>query len=236
MSPSPDIRTAHGHRPFQTDWPDTVSGPFRLAVEPVGRHHRPLLTLECALRHRLLLAVLALGVSACGGASEPLAPTTTDNVVTTTTSTTTTTVSPTTSTTESPTTTTTRPAAPPVSSSIVAGEDPDVDDIVLAFQIAFDSVSGFELKAAYIDDPTGLEGTVTKYLSTGDSMGGISVNPTDVVIEGDTATVTYDLLFGGNPTYPDLTGTAVKTSDGWKVPRSQFCSLMSSARVGCPSL
>ena len=53
----------------------------------------------------------------------------------------------------------------------------------------------------------------------GDSFGGVSVEVAAVTVEGDAAEVSYDLLFGGNPTYPDLSGTAVLTDDGWKVPR-----------------
>ena len=117
---------------------------------------------------------------------------------------------------------------------IVAGADAEVDAVVLAYTVALDSVSTYEEKVPYIDDPSGLEDTVAEYLKTGESMGGIGVLPTAVAIDGDTAVVTYDLLFGGNPTYPDLTGDAVKTADGWKITRAGFCSLMSSARVGCP--
>ncbi len=99
--------------------------------------------------------------------------------------------------------------------------------------MAFDSTSPFEEKAPYIEDPTGLEEVVAKYLETGESFGGIEVVATAVDIAGDEATVSYDLYFSGNPTYPNLQGTAVKTADGWKVPRTVFCGLMASARVPC---
>ncbi len=187
-----------------------------------------------------LSALLVAGVlllSACGGgddvaADTTVAPTTTTAPTTTQPPATTTTAAPTTTlattTTASPTTTTAAPGG------IVAGEDPDVDAIVLAYSIAFDSESDFATKSAYIDDPAGLEETVDAYLAVGDSFGGVSVEVAAVTVEGDAAEVSYDLLFGGNPTYPDLSGTAVLTDDGWKVPRTVFCSLMSAARVGCP--
>jgi hypothetical protein len=117
----------------------------------------------------------------------------------------------------------------------VAGEDADVDAIVTAYAVAFDSESDYAAKAPYIDDPSGLEDTVARYLTTGETMGGIDVLVTAVAVNGSEADVTYDLLFNGNPTYPDLSGSALLTDDGWKVPRGVFCSLMSSARVGCPS-
>jgi hypothetical protein len=175
----------------------------------------------------MVILTLALVAGACGsdeaadaGASAP---------DTTLAATTTTTAAPATTTTTTAPTTTTIAAG-----GIVAGEDLEVDAIVLAYTIALDSVSTFEEKSPYIDDPSGLEETVAGYLETGTSMGGISVLPSAVAIDGDTAVVSYDLLFGGNPTYPDLTGDAVKTADGWKITRAGFCSLMSSARVGCP--
>jgi hypothetical protein len=119
--------------------------------------------------------------------------------------------------------------------AIVPGEDPDVDEVVMAYTIAFDSTSGYEAKAPYIEDPTGLEETVASYLEIGTAMGGVGVSVTGVEIDGDTAAVSYDLLFNGNPTYPDLSGSAVRTAEGWQIPRDVFCGLMSSARVGCPS-
>lgn len=175
-------------------------------------------------RLALLILVMVLVTAACGGSEADVAA-----------STTTTPEGPTTTTTRAPATTrTAAPTTTMVAEGVVAGEDPEVDAIVLAYTIALDSVSSYEEKAPYIDDPSGLEETVAKYLETGESMGGIGVAVSAVGIDGETASVTYDLLFGGNPTYPDLTGPAVKTADGWKITREGFCSLMSSARVGCP--
>ena len=176
-----------------------------------------------------LLVALALVASACGGTAEAeVGETTTTTAAATTTTEATTTTTEATTTTAAPTTTTTE------ASGIVEGEDPEVDAVVLAFTTALDSVTPYEDKAPFIDDPEGLEDTVAQYLATGESMGGIAVAVSAVAIDGDTAVVTYDLLFGGNPTYPDLSGDAIKTADGWKITRAGFCSLMSSARVGCP--
>jgi hypothetical protein len=181
----------------------------------------------------MVILALALVAAACGSDEAADAGGATDTTV----AATTTTVAPATTTTTT-TTTTTAPAETTTTvaeaGGIVAGEDPEVDAVVLAYTIALDSVSTYEEKVPYIDDPSGLEDTIAEYLKTGESMGGIGVLPTAVAIDGDAAVVTYDLLFGGNPTYPDLTGDAVKTAEGWKITRAGFCSLMSSARVGCP--
>ena len=128
-------------------------------------------------------------------------------------------------------TTTTTEAAPV---GIVPGEDPDVDAVVLAYTIALDSVTDFEEKAPYVEDSADLEETVAEYLTNGQFVGGVGVLPTEVVIDGDTAVVTYDLLFGGNPAHPDRAGDAIKIDDTWKVTRESFCALMVLARGSCP--
>lgn len=172
-------------------------------------------------RVMLLLVVLAVSVGACSGSD------TSESDATTVSSSTSTTAAPTTTV---PATTTTVADA----GAIVPGEDADVDAVVLTYQIVFSSETGYEEKAPYIDDPSGLEQTVADYQETGESMGGVELVPTSVTINGDSADVTYDLLFGGTPTYPDLAGDAVLIEDTWKITRDMFCSMMASARVGCP--
>jgi hypothetical protein len=97
----------------------------------------------------------------------------------------------------------------------------------------FSSETTYEEKAPLLDDPTGLEDTVLKYIETGESMGGVALAAKEITVDGSVATVIYDLLFGGAPTYPDLTGDAVLIDGTWKVTREMFCSIMTSARVGC---
>ena len=82
----------------------------------------------------------------------------------------------------------------------------------------------------HLEDPEGLEETVAQYRTTGESMGGVELFPTSVTIDGDTAAVTYDLLFGGTPIYPDLSGDAVLRDGTWMITRNMFCATMASAR------
>lgn len=152
--------------------------------------------------------------------AEPAVPTSTTTVPATTTTPPTTTVASTTTTT---------------TGGIVAGEDPDVDGVVLTYQIVFSSDTTYDEKAPYIVDPTGLEETVATYQETGESMGGIALAPTAITINSEVAEVQYDLLFGGTPTYTDLSGDAVLVDGVWMVTREMFCGMMTSARVGCPS-
>jgi hypothetical protein len=173
-----------------------------------------------------LIAVLAIA-TACGGESA----TTTTSVATTTTAS-----EPSTTTTAETTTTTLAETATTASAEpIVPGEDPEVDAIVAVYAVAFDSSTSFEEKAAVLVDPAGLEDTVAAYATTGESVGGVTTEVNAVVIDGETAEVTYTLMFAGNPTYPGLQGDAVSTEDGWKISRDMFCGIMTSARVGCPT-
>ena len=132
-------------------------------------------------------------------------------------------------------TTTAAPATTTTAGGIVAGEDPDVDAVVLTYQIVFSSATTYDEKAPYLVDPTGLEETVAQYGETGESMGGVELAPRSVTIDGDVAEVQYDFLIGGTPTYPDLSGDAVLVDGVWKVTREMFCGIMTSARVGCPT-
>jgi hypothetical protein len=169
-----------------------------------------------------LLGLLALLVASCGddgsdGAATTEAPSTTAApAATTTTEATTTTISE--------------------EMGIVPGLDPDVDEIVAVYDIVFSSETTYEEKVPYIVEPEGLEATVDDYMATGTAMGGVTVVVRDVAVDGDTAEVSYDLILGGNPTYPDLTGDATLTDEGWKVSREMFCGLMASARAVCPEV
>lgn len=171
-----------------------------------------------------LLAVLALVATACASETEPAATTAPSSTTTTSTTSTTTTLPPSTTTTTLAATTTEDPTS-----------EADKEAITAAYEIVFSSETSYDEKAPLIDDPSGLEETVLKYQETGESMGGVSLAATKITVDGDTAEVIYDFMFGGTPTYPDLTGDAVQVDGTWKISRTMFCSIMSSARVGCPA-
>jgi hypothetical protein len=173
----------------------------------------------------LLAAALTLVAAACSSATETATPEPAQVTTSSTTTTTTTTTLPpsTTTTTMAPTTT-----ADPTSEA-------DKEAISSTYEIVFSSETPFDEKAPLIDDPSGLEETVLKYQETGESMGGVSLVARKITVDGDSAKVIYDFLFGGTPTYPDLTGDAVRVDGTWKVSRAMFCSIMANARVGCPA-
>jgi hypothetical protein len=111
----------------------------------------------------------------------------------------------------------------------------DQEAISIAYEVVFSSETTYEEKTPYLEDPSGLEDTVLKYQETGETMGGVSLAATKITVNGTVAEVIYDFLFAGTPTYPDQVGDAVLIGETWMITRDMFCSIMASARVGCPS-
>jgi len=130
---------------------------------------------------------------------------------------------------------TTTVATPATTLPFGPASEEDAAEIIALYELVFSSDTTYEEKAPLIDDPSGLEETVAKYSETGESLGGVGLEAKTITVSGDLASVTYDLLFSGNPTYPDLTGDAIRVDGAWLVTREMFCSIMTSARVGCPS-
>jgi iron complex transport system substrate-binding protein len=113
--------------------------------------------------------------------------------------------------------------------------DDDAQAAADAWSAVFDSTFAFDDKAEHLEDAAALQATVESYAAAGSAMGGISLDPTDVVIEGDSATVTYDVLFGGTAAYTAQTGTLTRIDGVWTVAKAEFCSFMASARNPCPA-
>ncbi len=104
-----------------------------------------------------------------------------------------------------------------------------------AWATVFDSTLGYDAKAAHLEDAEALAATVESYTAAGDAMGGISLVPTAATIDGETATVIYDVLFGDAAAYEDLDGEVSLVDGVWVVSRAEFCGFMASARNNCPS-
>jgi iron complex transport system substrate-binding protein len=136
------------------------------------------------------------------------------------------------------------PATVVPSSSLLADAEPtgtaadggdDEQAAADAWSLVFDSTVGFDDKAAYLEDAEALRSTVESYTAGGGAMGGITLTPNRIEIEGDVATVTYDVLFGGNAAYTSLEGEISRVDGVWTVSRAEFCTFMASARNACPS-
>jgi iron complex transport system substrate-binding protein len=127
-------------------------------------------------------------------------------------------------------------AATPGPSSPAGGADDGGDEEAAAAEawtLVFDSTVSFDDKARFMADVTALEGTVEAYNAAGESFGGIGLVPTEVVVNGLFAEVTYDVNFGENSAYSNQTGRATLVDGVWRVSRDEFCGFMSSARVSC---
>ena len=109
----------------------------------------------------------------------------------------------------------------------------DEATVAAAWAAVFDSTVGFDGKAANLEGADELADTIEAYTAAGESFGGINLAPTAVVIDGDAATITYDVYFGENPAYSELVGEMSLVDGVWTVSRDEFCSFMTSARVGC---
>jgi iron complex transport system substrate-binding protein len=115
-----------------------------------------------------------------------------------------------------------------------AGEEIE-GDAGAAWAKVFDSNVPYADKAAHIEDAAVLQATIEAYTTAGETMGGITLTPTDVAVHGATATVTYDVLFGGTVAYSALEGSISLIDGTWVVGRDEFCGFMASARNACPA-
>lgn len=123
--------------------------------------------------------------------------------------------------------------AEPGTSGDALGEDEQA--AADAWSLVFDSNVGYDDKAPYLAGAETLRDTIESYTTAGEAMGGITLEPTRVVVDGDTATVTYDVMFGGTAAYTSLDGEIARVDDVWTVSRDEFCTFMASARNACPS-
>jgi len=201
------------------------------------------------MRRLITLAAAATFVlAACGGDDDDATTDTTSGAVTTappaTTAAADTTAAPATTaapgTTAAPDTTaavtpSVAPATTTGGAGYVVGADPQADAAALAWTTALDSARPFEEKAPFIEGAAELRATIDAYGTTGTQLGGITIVPTDVVVAGPVATVTYDIHFAGQPAYGDQTGVVTLTDGTWIVGRDQFCAFMALARGACPA-
>jgi len=114
----------------------------------------------------------------------------------------------------------------------LTAEEQEVAD---AWALVFDSTVGFDAKAPHMEDADALQSTVESYTQAGSAMGGISLVPTVVAIDGDSATLTYNVMFGEETAYTALEGEMTLVDGVWMVSREEFCSFMASARNACPA-
>lgn len=109
----------------------------------------------------------------------------------------------------------------------------DEEAVGEAVTTVFDSSVPYDDKLALVEGGEAHRADHDGYVAAADAVGGITVEPTDVAVDGDTATVTYRVLFGGNEAYADLTMDVSRVDGEWVVPTTTFCDFLSSARTPC---
>lgn len=102
-----------------------------------------------------------------------------------------------------------------------------------AWAVVFDSSVDFADKAPHMEDAAALESSNDAYAASAAGLGGVSLEPTAVEINGDEATVAYNVLFGGTAAYTDLTGEIQRVNGTWTVSREVYCGFLASARTPC---
>ncbi len=102
-----------------------------------------------------------------------------------------------------------------------------------AWAVVFDSALDFSQKAPHLEGSASLEASNAGYVAAAEGVGGITLEPTGVEIDGDAATITYNVLFGGVAAYEDLTGEIQRVDGTWTVSREAYCGFLASARAPC---
>ena len=102
-----------------------------------------------------------------------------------------------------------------------------------AWAVVFDSALDFSEKAPHLEDAASLEASNGAYAEAGARVGGISLEPTAAAIDGDTATITYNVMFAEAAAYEDLTGEIQRVNGTWTVSREVYCGFLASARTPC---
>ena len=110
---------------------------------------------------------------------------------------------------------------------------PEAEAAMAAFALVYDSEAAWEDKAPHLENATSLEASNTVYREGASNSGGISLNPTSATINGDVATIIYDVYFGDSPAYTDLDRVITRVDGVWLVTEEDFCGFLASARTPC---
>ena len=124
---------------------------------------------------------------------------------------------------------------PETTAAVADGAATDADSAVAGEVVAtvFDSSVPFDDKLASIEGGEAHRADHDGYVTAATAVGGITVEPTDVAVDGDTATVTYRVLFADTEMYADLTVDVTRVDGEWIVPTDAFCGFLASARTPC---
>ncbi len=127
-------------------------------------------------------------------------------------------------------------AAPGTSAPAGGAVDPatftaDQKAAAAAYQKVFDAKTPAADRKALIQDSAKLSTMLDAMLGSS-FVSTVSIKTNDVKLSGDTGTVNFEVLVGGNPVgMPATDGTVVKQDGQWKVGAKTVCTLASYAQI-----
>ncbi len=122
------------------------------------------------------------------------------------------------------------------SGDTVAEAESDAAALVLAFNVVVDLDVPFERRALHLESADLLRPSVEEYVRRVRPYASqIGVRLADLVIDGDRATFTYDLVTPDETVLlASLAGDAYLSNDMWVVTKVSFCSTVARIGIGCP--
>ncbi|MEM1333526.1 MAG: ABC transporter substrate-binding protein, partial [Actinomycetota bacterium] len=104
-----------------------------------------------------------------------------------------------------------------------------------AWVIALGPEASLEEKARHIADFDSILPAVEAAIEAGNAAGGVEVLPQRATINGDLATVLFDVALGGTVAAEDFTADLTLVDGVWVASRSQVCTYVALIGVQCPA-
>ena len=102
-----------------------------------------------------------------------------------------------------------------------------------AFRLVYGSETEWNEKQPHLENASQLRNANQAYRIGAEDNGGITLRPKSAQIEGNKATVVYDVYFGDAPAYNDLQRSLYLVEGIWQVTESDFCDFLSAAQTPC---
>lgn len=126
------------------------------------------------------------------------------------------------------------PASAPAAAANPATFSADQKGAADAYTKLFDPATPVDQRKALIQDADKLT-TLIDTLLASPMASQVKFQVKDVKVEGDKATVTYDVLLGANPVVQNQPGPAVKQGGAWKVGAKTVCGMASYVGATAPA-
>ncbi|MEM9746423.1 MAG: ABC transporter substrate-binding protein [Actinomycetota bacterium] len=111
----------------------------------------------------------------------------------------------------------------------------DEQEAIEVFQMVFDSTVPIEDKSRFVEDFDALRPTFDEFAALADALGDITAEVVRASTDGDTVTVVYNAIAGGEPAIDGLDARLRKVDGVWMVLRDDLCRAVAAAGIVCPS-